>query len=303
MLLALSRDAVVVLGGEELQQPLPGYLIGVLIRESLESPLGAPAADGAGGIAGDAGNLVGVQHVGLAGQQVLVPAAHTPAGGVGEEERAVQAEGRGLVIRVVLVPAAGRGVVRRLRQAAAQVGGHVGLGDLVAAGLLAGVLAGHQADLQQVDGGAGADAAGLAEVGAAHGVGIGGPAGPGFPAPGRPQRGLLSSSSVLLCFEFGPGESLCFSLKLYKLLNTEKYYIKSAQNLAFGKIRFPAAGRKSSVHLEYQPPIILHEILHFSRKFCQTGPKLGASFTCTHAIFRASAFQKRLDTAEKSGIN
>ncbi len=75
--------------------------------------------------------------------------------------------------RVVLVPAAGRGVVRRLGQAAAQVGGHVRLGDLVAAGLLAGVLAGHQAALQQVDRGAGADASGFAEVGAAHGVGIG----------------------------------------------------------------------------------------------------------------------------------
>jgi len=46
---------------------------------------------------------MGVQHVGLAGKQPLVPAAHTLAGGVGEEERAVQAEGRGLVIRTVLV--------------------------------------------------------------------------------------------------------------------------------------------------------------------------------------------------------
>ena len=33
--LALSRDAVVVLGGEELQQPLLGHLISVLIRERL----------------------------------------------------------------------------------------------------------------------------------------------------------------------------------------------------------------------------------------------------------------------------
>ena len=76
--------------------------------------------------------------------------------------------------RVVLVPAAGRGVIRRLRQAAAQVGGHVRLGDLVAAGLLAGVLTGYQPALQQVQRGAGADATGFAEVGAAHGVGIGG---------------------------------------------------------------------------------------------------------------------------------
>ena len=145
----------------------------MLVGERLEPALGAPAADGAGAIAGDAGDLAGVQHVGLAGQQALVPAANPLTDGVGKQERTVQAEGRGLVGRVVLVPAAGRGVVRRLGQAAAQVGGHVRFGDLVAAGLLAGVLAGHQAALQQVDGGAGADAAGFAEAGAAHGVGIG----------------------------------------------------------------------------------------------------------------------------------
>ena len=171
--LTLSCDTVVVLGGEELQQPRFGRLIGVLVRERLEPALGAPAADGAGDVARDAGNLMSIQHVGLAGQQVLVPAAHTLTGGVGEQERTVQAEGWGLVVRVVLVPAAGRGVVLRLGQAAAQIGGHVRLGDLIAAGLLAGVLAGHQAALQQVDRGAGADAAGFAEVGAAHGVGIG----------------------------------------------------------------------------------------------------------------------------------
>ena len=184
MLLAFPGNAVVVLGGEELQQPLFWYLIGVLVRERFESALGTPAADGAEGVAGDAGNLVGVQHVGLAGQQAFVPAAHPAAGGVGEQERAVQAEGRGLVVRVIPVPAAGWGVVGRLREAAAQVGGHVGLGDLVAAGLLAGVLAGHQAALQQVDGGAGADAAGLAEVGAAHGVGIRGQQVLDFPLQG-----------------------------------------------------------------------------------------------------------------------
>ena len=170
---ALSCDAVVVLGGEKLQQPLLRHLIAVLIRERFEPALGTPAADGAGAVAGDAGDLAGGQHVGLAGQQPFVPAAHPLTDDVGEQERAVQAEGRGLVVRVVLVPAAGRGVVLRLGQAAAQVGGHVGLCDLVATGLFAGVLAGHQAALQQVDGGAGADAAGFAEVGAAHGVGIG----------------------------------------------------------------------------------------------------------------------------------
>ena len=172
VLFTLSCDAVVVLGGEKLQQPLLGHLIGVLVRERLEPPLGTPAADGAGGVAGDPGDLVGVQHVGLAGQQPLIPAANPPADSVGEQQGSVQAEGRRFATRVVLVPAAGRGVVGRLGHAAAQVGGHVGLCNLVAAGLLAGVLAGHQAALQQVDRGAGADAAGFAEVGAAHGVGI-----------------------------------------------------------------------------------------------------------------------------------
>lgn len=170
--LALSRNAVVILRCQELQQPLLWYLIGVLVGERLEPALGAPAADGTGSVAGDPGDLVSIQHIRLAGQKVLIPAAHPSAGGVGEQERAVQAEGRGLVVWVVLVPAAGRGVVGRLRQAAAQVGGYVGLGDLVAAGLLAGVLAGHQAALQQIERCAGADTAGFAEVGAAHGVGI-----------------------------------------------------------------------------------------------------------------------------------
>lgn len=170
--LAFAGDAVVVLGGEELQQPLFGHLIGVLVRESLEPSLGTPAADGAGGVAGDLGDLVGVQHVGLAGQQVLVPAAYPLAGGVGEQERAVQAEGRGLMGRGVPVPATGRGVVGRLGQAAAQVGGHVCLGDLVAAGAFAGVEAGHQPALQQIQRSAGANVAGDAEVVAAHGIGI-----------------------------------------------------------------------------------------------------------------------------------
>ena len=41
----------------------------------------------------------------------------------------------------------------------------------------------------------------------------------------------------------------------------------------------------------------------FPENLAKRGQNWGASFTCTHAIFRASAFQKRLDTAEKSGTN
>ena len=242
--LALSRDAVVVLGGEELQQPLFGHFIGVLVREGLEPPLDAPAADGAGGVARDAGNLMSIQHIGLAGQQVLVPAAHPPAGGVGEEERAVQAEGRGFVGRVVLVPAAGRGVVFRLGETAAQVGDHVRFGDLVAAGLLAGVLAGHQAALQQVERGAGADAAGLAEVGAAHGVGIGRQQVLDLPLQGVPKEIVFLHFWVLLCFELGPGEPPCFPLKLYKLLKFGKILHKIGPKSCIWRIPFSGDGAK-----------------------------------------------------------
>lgn len=50
-------DAFGALGGEKLQQPFLGHLIGVLIRERLEPALGTPAADGAPSVAGDAGDL------------------------------------------------------------------------------------------------------------------------------------------------------------------------------------------------------------------------------------------------------
>ena len=96
----------------------------------------------------------------------------------------------------------------RLGQTAAQVGGHVRLGNLVAAGALAGVEAGHQPALQQVERGAGADVAGLPEVVAAHGIGI-----------GRQQRVDLLCQPVLRKWfvrswsdspwmKFGPGETV-----------------------------------------------------------------------------------------------
>ena len=60
----------------------------------------------------------------------------------------------------------------RFSQTAAQVGGHVRLGDLIAAGVLAGVDAGHKPALQQIQRSAGANVAGNAKVVAAHGIGI-----------------------------------------------------------------------------------------------------------------------------------
>lgn len=74
----------------------------------------------------------------------------------------------------------------RFGETAAQVGGHVRLGNLVAAGALAGVEAGHQSALQQIQRSTGADVASDAEVVAAHGIGI-----------GRQQRVDLLCQSVL----------------------------------------------------------------------------------------------------------
>lgn len=65
-----------------------------------------------------------------------------------------------------------------------------------------------------------------------------------------------------------------FSAKTIQIVEIQKYTTKkSAQNLAFAEIRFPAAARKPSVRAAKRLQIILHEILHFSKKVCQISPK------------------------------
>lgn len=169
---------------------LPGYLV-IIIRyqivqqpgfrhhkpwaalDSAQAALGAPAGDRVGRVAGEAGDLLHGQHVGGVGKLLFQMAAEEQAADDLVVKGAGQGYGRRLALGIVLVPPAGRSIILRIGRTAAQVGGHIRLGDLVAAGALAGVDARHKPALQQVERGAGTDVTGDAEVVAAHGIGIG----------------------------------------------------------------------------------------------------------------------------------
>ena len=173
MLSAFAGDAVIVLRSENVQQPRFRHHEPWVALDGVQAALGAPAGNGVGCVAGEAGDLLHGQHVGRIGQLLLQMAAEEQAADDLVVEGASQGYGGRLALGIVLVPPAGRSILLRLSQTAAQVGGHVRLGNLVATGALAGMNAGHQPTLEQVKGSAGADMAGLPEVVAAHGIGIG----------------------------------------------------------------------------------------------------------------------------------
>ena len=205
---ALPCDLVIIIRYQIVQQPGFRYHEPWAALDGAQAAFGAPAGDGVGCVAGEAGNLLHGQHVWGAGQLLLQMAAEEQAA----DDLVVKGTGQGyggrFALRIVLVPPAGRSIMLRFGETAAQVGGHVRLGDLVAAGTLAGVGAGHQPALQKIQRSAGADVAGDAEVIAAHGVGI-----------GRQQRvdllcqlvlcnGLFVHGRILLYVKFGPGETV-----------------------------------------------------------------------------------------------
>ena len=173
MLSAFAGDAVIVLGSEEVQQPGFRHHESWAALDGVQAALGAPTGDRVGRVAGKAGDLLHGQYVGGVGQLLFQMTAEEQAA----DDLIVKGTGQGyggrLALGIVLVPPAGRSIILRLSETAAQIGGYVRLGDLVAAGALAGVDAGHQSALEQVEGSAGADVAGNAEVIAAHGIGIG----------------------------------------------------------------------------------------------------------------------------------
>lgn len=171
--LTLPRDPVIIIRNQIVQQPRFRDHKSWAALDGVQAALGAPAGNGVGRVAGEAGNLLHGQHVWGVGQLLFQMAAEEQAA----DDLVVESAGQGysgrFALRIVFVPPAGRSIIPRLRQTAAQVGGHIRLGDLVAAGALAGVDTGHEPALQQVEGSAGADVAGFAEVVAAHGIGIG----------------------------------------------------------------------------------------------------------------------------------
>lgn len=170
---ALPRDPVIIIRYQIIQQPGFRHHEPWAAPDGAQAALGAPAGDRVGRVAGEAGDLLHGQYVGGVGQLLFQMAAKQQAADDLVVEGTGQGYGGRFALGIVLVPPAGRSVILRLSQAAAQVGGHVRLGDLVAAGALAGVDAGHQPTLKQVQGSTGADVTGLAEVVAAHGIRIG----------------------------------------------------------------------------------------------------------------------------------
>ena len=173
MLSAFAGDAVIVLRSENVQQPDFRHHKPWAALDGAQAALGTPAGDRVGRVAGKAGDLLHGQHVGGVGQLLFQMAAEEQAADDLVVESAGQGYGGRLALGIVLIPPAGRSVMLRFGHTAAQIGGHVRLGDLVTAGALAGVDAGYQPALEQIQGSTGADVAGNTEVVAAHGIRIG----------------------------------------------------------------------------------------------------------------------------------
>lgn len=148
MLSAFAGDAVIVLRSENVQQPDFRHHKPWAALDGAQAAFGAPAGDGVGRVAGEAGNLLHGQYVGRVGQLLFQMAAEEQAADDLVVEGTGQGYGGRFALGIVLIPPAGRSIILRLGQTAAQVGGHVRFGDLVAAGALAGVEAGHQTALE-----------------------------------------------------------------------------------------------------------------------------------------------------------
>ena len=170
---ALPRDLVIIIRNQIVQQPRFRYHKPWAALDGAQAALGAPAGDRVGCVAGEAGDLLHGQHVGGVGQLLFQMAAGEQAADDLVIEGTGQGYGGRLALGIVFVPPAGRSIMLRLGHTAAQVGGYVRFGNLVAAGALAGMDAGHKPALQQIQRSAGTDMAGNAEVIAAHGIGIG----------------------------------------------------------------------------------------------------------------------------------
>lgn len=169
----LPCDPVIIIRYQIVQQPRFRDHKPRAALDGAQAAFGAPAGDRVGRVAGEVGDLLHGQYVGGVGQLLFQMTTEEQAADDLVVESAGQGYGGRFALGIVFVPPAGRSIILRFGETAAQVGGNVRLGDLVAAGALAGVEAGHQTALEQIQGSAGADVAGDAEVVAAHGIGIG----------------------------------------------------------------------------------------------------------------------------------
>lgn len=153
----------------------------------------------------------------------------------------------------------------RFGHTAAQIGGHVRFGNLVAASALAGVEAGHQPALQKIQRSAGADMAGDAEVVAAHGIGIGHQQRVDLLCQPVLGNGLFVHGRILLCCYSDPEKPYLYD----KILEFRGDF------LACGEILHRDKPTRTSPSGPDALPVILHCILHFSRKALLFAPKGG----------------------------
>lgn len=152
MPVGFAGDGAKVNGAEELHQIDLRDVVDIVFPERLDVPLIAPVVDGGFSVAGDFGNLLRSQHVGIAGEQL----------GIIQPQMLLYDWGNlflHLDSIIALVPACRGGIAFREHLAVFQIGNDIFLFDFVAACFPARVLAGDFPTLEQVQGGRFADVA------------------------------------------------------------------------------------------------------------------------------------------------
>ena len=117
----LPRDPVIIIRYQIIQQPGFRYHKPRAALDAAQAAIGTPAGNRVGRVAGEAGDLLHSQHVGGVGQLLFQVAAKEQAA----DDLVVKGTGQGyggrLALGIVLVPPAGRSILLRLGQTAAQI--------------------------------------------------------------------------------------------------------------------------------------------------------------------------------------
>lgn len=147
-----AGDGAKVGGTEELHQIDLRNMVDIVFPERLDVPLIAPVVDGGFSVAGDFGNYLCGQHIGIAGEQLGII-----------QPQMLPHDWGNLFLHldsiIAFVPARRGGVAFGEHLAVFQIGNHILLFDFVAACFPARVLAGDFPALEQVQGGGFADVA------------------------------------------------------------------------------------------------------------------------------------------------
>ena len=152
MPVGFAGDGAKVSGAKELHQIDLRDVVDIVFPERLDVPLIAPVVDGSFSVAGDFGNSLCSQHVGIVAEQL----------GIIKTQMLPHDWGNLFLYLdgiIAFVPACRGGVAFGEHLAVFQIGNHILFLDFVAAGFPARVLAGDFPALEQVQGGGFADMA------------------------------------------------------------------------------------------------------------------------------------------------